>query len=100
MNLEHVLRQIHPDCANLTHGRLPQVVLNTSTLAHQGRWGASTTPSVPFPAQGVPAALLDRLIDARDGQIGDEAPKGQYDGNRPVHDREQPENITSEQVLS
>jgi hypothetical protein len=48
VNLEHVLRQIQPDCANLSHGRLPQVVLfNTSTVAHQGRWGAST-PSHPF----------------------------------------------------
>jgi hypothetical protein len=32
---EHALRQIHPDCANFSHGRLPQVVLiNTSTVAH------------------------------------------------------------------
>jgi hypothetical protein len=43
VNLEHALRQIHPNRANLSHGRLPQVVLiNTSTLAHRGRWGAST----------------------------------------------------------
>jgi hypothetical protein len=35
VHLEHALRQIHPDCANFSHGRLPQVVLiNTSTVAH------------------------------------------------------------------
>jgi hypothetical protein len=40
VHLEHVLRQVQADCANLTHGRLPQVVLiNASTLAHQGRSG-------------------------------------------------------------
>src|ERR671916_2707205 len=43
VNLEHALRQIHPNRANLSHGRLPQVVLiNTSTVAQRGRWGAST----------------------------------------------------------
>ena len=46
VHLKDMLRQIQTDCANLSHGRLPQVVLtNTSTLAHRGRWGAST-PSV------------------------------------------------------
>ena len=35
VNLEYVLRQVQVDCANLSHRRLPQVVLlNTSTLAH------------------------------------------------------------------
>ena len=42
MDLKDALRQIQTDGANLTHGRLPRVVFNTSTLAHQGRWGAST----------------------------------------------------------
>jgi hypothetical protein len=42
VRLKHALRQIQSDGANLTHGRLPRVVFNTSTLAHQGRWGAST----------------------------------------------------------
>ena len=46
MDLEDALRQIQTDRANLTHGRLPRVMFNTSTLAHQGRWGAST-PSGP-----------------------------------------------------
>jgi hypothetical protein len=42
VDLEDALRQIQTDGANLTHGRLPRVMFNTSTLAHQGRWGAST----------------------------------------------------------
>jgi hypothetical protein len=43
VGLEDTLRKIQPDCANLSHGRLPQVVFNTSTVAHRGRWGASTS---------------------------------------------------------
>jgi hypothetical protein len=31
VHLEHGLRQIHADCANLSQGRLPQVVFNTSS---------------------------------------------------------------------
>src|ERR1700682_6682122 len=46
MHLEYVLRQIQADCPNLAHGRLPQVVFNTSTLAQRCRRGAST-PSMP-----------------------------------------------------
>ena len=42
MDLDDALRQIHANRANLTHGRLPRVVFNTSTLARRGRRGAST----------------------------------------------------------
>ena len=45
VNLEDTRRQIHSNRVNLSHGRLPQVVFKTFTLAHQGRWGA--TPSEP-----------------------------------------------------
>jgi hypothetical protein len=31
----HAIRQIHANLANLSKGRLPQVLLNTSTVAHQ-----------------------------------------------------------------
>src|SRR6185437_8512079 len=42
MHLEHVLRQIQPDCANFRHGRLRQVMINDTTLAQRCRKGAST----------------------------------------------------------
>src|SRR5215203_6575881 len=61
MDLEDALRQIQTDRANLTHGRLPRVMFNTSTLAHQGRWGAST-PSAPYACLGVePWATADQI---------------------------------------
>jgi len=40
--LENPLRNVQSDRVSLPHGRLPRVMFNTSTLAHQGRWGAST----------------------------------------------------------
>jgi hypothetical protein len=46
MKLERMLSEIQTNCGNLQHGRLPQVVFNTSTLAHRCRRGAST-PSDP-----------------------------------------------------
>src|SRR5918993_2516429 len=42
VRLEHVLGQVQADGANLFHGRLPPVVLNTTTLARRCRRGAST----------------------------------------------------------
>ena len=57
MDLKDALRQIQTDGANLTHGRLPRVVFNTSTLAHQGRWGAST-PSRPVLLTNLMARLI------------------------------------------
>jgi len=42
VNMKDVLGDIHTDYDNFRHGRLPQVVLNTSTLAHRCRRGAST----------------------------------------------------------
>jgi hypothetical protein len=42
MRMKNVLGDIQTDCDNLRHGRLPQVVFNTSTLAHRCRQGAST----------------------------------------------------------
>jgi hypothetical protein len=58
-----ILRQIQPDCANLCHGRLPQVVhLNTSTVAHQGRWGASTqSNAATFERRSIPPASVRRI---------------------------------------
>lgn len=38
---ENMLGNIQPDYANFQHGRLPQVVFNTSTVAHRCRRGAS-----------------------------------------------------------
>jgi hypothetical protein len=37
MHLEHVLRQIQPDCANFQHGRLRQAIINDTTLAQRCR---------------------------------------------------------------
>ena len=42
VNMKDVLGDIQTDYDNFRHGRLPQVVLNTSTLAHRCRRGAST----------------------------------------------------------
>ena len=42
MRVKRTLGDIQPDCDNLRHGRPPQVVINTSTLAHRCRRGAST----------------------------------------------------------
>ena len=42
VRLKNMLSDIQPDYANFRHGRLPQVVFNTSTLAHRYRRGAST----------------------------------------------------------
>jgi hypothetical protein len=42
VGLEYVLRDVQPDRASLSHGRLPWWSLNTSTLAHRCRRGAST----------------------------------------------------------
>ena len=42
VNMKDVLGDIQTDCDNFRHGSLPQVVLNTSTLAHRCRRGAST----------------------------------------------------------
>src|SRR3954470_11814439 len=43
VNLEHVLRQIQTNCANLAHGRLPCLVESTTTsLAHRCRREPST----------------------------------------------------------
>src|SRR5690348_6560717 len=39
VNLKDVLGDIQTDYDNFRHGRLPQVVLNTSTLAHRCRRG-------------------------------------------------------------
>src|SRR4051794_17698226 len=47
VHLKHVLGQIQADGANLSHGRLPPVVLNNTTLARRCRRGAST-PSTPW----------------------------------------------------
>jgi hypothetical protein len=38
VNVKDVLGDIQTDCDNFRHGRLPQAVLNTSTLAHRCRW--------------------------------------------------------------
>ena len=63
VNLEDTLRQIQPNCANLSHRRLPQVVLiNTSTLAHRGRWGASTPSDLAL----TPNRVLGTPIQAAD----------------------------------
>ena len=48
VHVKNLLRDIQTNRANLRHGRLPQVVLNTSTLAHRCRRGAST----PSPKAG------------------------------------------------
>jgi hypothetical protein len=42
VRVKNVLGYIQTDCGNFRHGRLPQVVFNTSTLAHRCRRGAST----------------------------------------------------------
>ena len=42
VRLKNMLGDIQPNDANFQHGRLPQVVINTSTVAQQGRRGAST----------------------------------------------------------
>jgi hypothetical protein len=42
VNVKDVLGDVQTDYDNFRHGRLPQVVLNTSTLAHRCRRGAST----------------------------------------------------------
>jgi hypothetical protein len=42
VNVKDVLGNIQTDYDNFRHGRLPQVVLNTSTLEHRCRRGAST----------------------------------------------------------
>jgi hypothetical protein len=39
VNVKDVLGDIQTDYDNFRHGRLPQVVLNTSTLAHRCRRG-------------------------------------------------------------
>ena len=42
VRMKNSLRNIQPDRANLCHGRLLLVVINTSTMAHRCRRGAST----------------------------------------------------------
>ena len=37
MSLKNMLRDVQANGANVLHGCLPQVVFNTSTLAHRGR---------------------------------------------------------------
>jgi hypothetical protein len=49
--VENLLGDIQTDCGNFRHGRLPEVVFNTSTLAHRCRRGAST-PSHPVIRRG------------------------------------------------
>jgi hypothetical protein len=65
MRVENILRDIQTDCGNFRHGRLPQVVLNNSTLAHRCRRGVST-PSPPSAVAGhriVPIAIRPLLDD-------------------------------------
>src|SRR5215211_4102377 len=50
VRLKYPLRNIKPYRASLAHGRLPRWLLNTTTLAHRCRRGAST-PSRCGPAQ-------------------------------------------------
>jgi hypothetical protein len=42
VNMKDVFGDLGTDYDNFRHGRLPQVMLNTSTLAHRCRRGAST----------------------------------------------------------
>jgi len=46
MRMKHVLRDVQADRGYLGHGRLPRLVLNTTTLAQRcRRWGGASTPS-------------------------------------------------------
>jgi hypothetical protein len=57
---ENILGDIQTDYDNFRHGRLPQVVLNTSTLAHRCRRGASTPSSI-----GPPISAFGRNQDIK-----------------------------------
>src|SRR4051812_32013036 len=61
VRLEYPLRNIQPDRASLAHGRLPWWLLNTTTLAHRCRRGAST-PSRPHMAAPTSVAELQETL--------------------------------------
>ncbi|MDO9714325.1 recombinase family protein, partial [Paracraurococcus lichenis] len=59
----YVLRNIEPDRASLSHGRLPWWSLNTSTLAHRCRRGASTPSHWVSSRSQARAQTIDQQID-------------------------------------
>src|SRR4051794_10178158 len=70
--LEYPLRNIEPDRASLAHGRLPWWLLNTTTLAHRCRRGASTPSRSPRMGSGqwssvsaLPVAVQRRILLGR-----------------------------------